>query len=549
MKKSIILFVFLCTTPLFAQPPRLTIVLVVDQLSYHFFKRAAPFFTGAFKELLQNGIVYEQANFPHGMPSTATGHAALSTGTYAHDHGIIGNYWYDLDGSTKHKAYNDAGENTALFMNGGTSLDRGISAKDMLVDGLSDQYMMARNNHDRAVYSFSLKSRAAVGMANHQGKAIWWDTKTGSMTSSKAFFEQLPNWLDMFNKKHPIKEQSTRSWPLMYAASSKPYRFDHARDDRFCSLQVRIQKGMVVLMPKAYGSEEKPEKRYKWFPVTPAANKYVLDCAYTGIRHELPHHKQMLVWISVSSIDKLGHAVGPYNIALFDMLYQLDMQLKHFMYSIKKLLKRKESVAYVLTADHGVMPLPQLLAMDGYPAKRLNSDDIIADLNKHIALTFGIESLIKKYKSPQFFLDELTLRALPQEQQACILKEITDRLKAMPGIKNAWTFDELRDKTYPDHSFEQHFKMQLYLGRSGRITIQTHPYILVTDYAEGTGHKTPYIYDTQVPCILYQPRTLEKKHIASRVWATQLAPTLAHILEIPRPSASMFSVLPGVLYT
>ena len=543
--KSALIFLIV-TSPLFAQPPRLTIVFVVDQCANYFFMKYAPHFKGAFKELLQNGIVYEQANFPHGMPSTSTGHAALSTGTYAHNHGIIGNYWYNPEGTKKLKCYLDLSEDAALFTPDGLSHDRGYSAKNMLVDGVSDQYMMAGKNNDRAVYSFSLKSRAAMGMGNHQGKSIWFDGKTGRMTSSKAFFDVLPDWLNRFNTVHPVVPYHDMSWQLMYSPSSKQYRFDHARDDRFCSFKVTTQKRHITLTPKPGESEKRYAQAYEWFEVVPAENQYVLDCAYSGIRNELPNNKHMLVWISVSGIDKLGHRVGPHNIALIDMLYKLDMQLKSFMRSIQKLVKRKESIAYVLTGDHGIMPLPQLLAMDGYPAQRLNSDEVIAALNEHLKALFSINDLVKAYKAPQFFLDEPKLDVLSPEEQNAILKEIAPFLKSIPGIRHAWTFDELNNTTYPTHSFEEHLKQQLYPGRSGRITVQTHPYVLMTDYSLGTGHKTPYNYDTQVPLIIYRRGMLEKKHIKSKVWMTQLAATLSSILEVPRPSAATFGMLPEI---
>jgi hypothetical protein len=200
----------------------------------------------------------------------------------------------------------------------------------------------------------------------------------------------------------------------------------------------------------------------------------------------------------------------------------------------------------VLTADHGVMPIPQLLAMDGYPAKRLSSDELTLSINTHIKSKFDIDTLIKSYKTPQFFLDEPKLGAVSAEQQRAILKEITQYLKSTPGIRNAWTFDELTNTTYPEHSFEEHFKQQLYPGRSGRITLQTNPYIFLTDYVLGAGHKTPYNYDTQVPLIIYRKNMLEKKHIKSKVWTPQLAATLANILEVPRPSAATFGMLPEI---
>lgn len=205
-------------------------------------------------------------------------------------------------------------------------------------------------------------------------------------------------------------------------------------------------------------------------------------------------------------------------------------------------------MTYLLTSDHGVMPIPQLLAMDGYPARRINSDTLLEQMNTHLKENHGVENLVKAYKTPQFFFDEPKFATLPSQEQRALTKEIIRYLKAVPGIRHAWTFDELNSKTFPTHSFEEHLKQQLYPDRSGRITVQTDPYILLTDYNLGTGHKTPYNYDTQVPLIVYRRGMLEKKRIASKVWTPQVAATLAHILEITRPSAATFGLLPEIAH-
>src|SRR5258708_31371875 len=74
-----------------AQKPKITIIFVVDQMAYSYIPKLRSNFQYGFKTLLDNGINYTNAYHPHGMPATATGHTALSTGTFAKDHGIIAN--------------------------------------------------------------------------------------------------------------------------------------------------------------------------------------------------------------------------------------------------------------------------------------------------------------------------------------------------------------------------------------------------------------------------------------------------------------------------
>ncbi len=215
------------------------------------------------------------------------------------------------------------------------------------------------------------------------------------------------------------------------------------------------------------------------------------------------------------------------------------------MRSIARLIK-KEDTLYVLTADHGCMPIPELLALEGYPAKRVLAPKIMSNLNKEILEQFGVENLVKNYKTPQFFLDEPKLKSLDPEAQANILRTIKQSLQTVPGIKQAWTFDDLKNTTYPIHSFEDNYKQQLYPGRSGLITVQPHPYCPITNHDNGTGHKTPYRYDTGVPLILYRKNALENKRIPQQVWIPQIAPTLAALLDVLKPSSATFDVLPEI---
>lgn len=529
-----------------SQPPRLTVVIVVDQFAHHEMRKYAPYFHGGLKFLADRGVVYDQANVPHGMPSTAVGHAGLSTGAYAHNHGIIGNHWYDRAGEKEFSCNDDTIENAAEFAPNGF-YDDAYSNKPMLVDGISDQYLLEHTGQKRAVFSISIKPRAAIACSGYSGKPIWFDSNAGRMTSSKAFYYELPRWLDRFNENHTIAEEKEIAWRLAYAASNKAYRYAYAFDDRFTDFGIKTTRKMVSLHFKSpKGKASKYRKPHKWFEITPQANQYLLDCAYECAKKELPQHDNMLLWVSLSSFDKLGHRVGPQNIALIDMLYHLDKQLRTFMKAIDRLMKRKESVLYVLTADHGVMPMPELVAQRGYPARRIHAKKVIRKINEDIENQFGIKNLVKHYKAPQFFIDEPLFYAESKENQESIVQLMKKTVENIVGIKQAWTFDELWQATYPAHSVEDHLKQQLYPERSGFLTVLTHPYVLLSDYRLGTSHSTPYNYDTQVPLIWYQKSCYEKKHIPQQVWLTQVPVTLAHIFDIPRPSAAQFDILPGL---
>jgi hypothetical protein len=70
--------------------------------------------------------------------------------------------------------------------------------------------------------------------------------------------------------------------------------------------------------------------------------------------------------------------------------------------------------------------------------------------------------------------------------------------------------------------------------------------MLLSKYKAGTTHESPYNYDTHVPLVIYQPGKYEHISIIKKVYATQLANTLAQILNIQKPPASTAQLLPGI---
>jgi hypothetical protein len=83
-----------------------------------------------------------------------------------------------------------------------------------------------------------------------------------------------------------------------------------------------------------------------------------------------------------------------------------------------------------------------------------------------------------------------------------------------------------------------------YAPRFGDLYILQEPYYLFD--ATGTSHGTPYDYDTHVPLIFYGPG-IKKGVYTTRVAVNDVAPTLAQMLGVERPSGSIGQVLSQIL--
>ncbi len=539
------LFLFLLTHTfcIFATDlPKLTVILIVDQFAYSQLQRLKPHFKAGLKLLTSDGVRFENAYFPHGMPSTATGHAGLNTGTYAKDHGIVGNRWFDEQGN---KVYcdDDSVENAAVFSPDGT-YDYGKSAKLMLVDGLSDQFVLkSLPDTPHHAYAISYKGRSAITTASKLGKALWFDGQAGRFTSSKAYFPALPGWVTKFNNKK-LKDLKSVGWWPVYAINSPAYAWHNQLTYQFTKNKMSLIGTKIPFKDIT----QDPGDQYDPFMQTPTANELLLKLSKRCIKEYINKDKpdRMLLWISISGPDKLGHDYGPDSMEVIDMLYHLDKQLETFIAAAQKKVG-KDDVLFVLTADHGVSPIPELLQKKGYTAAgRIFPEELIIQMNTLITKKYGVDNLIYNFKNPQFYVNMQKFRALDTKIQNNVINDIKNFLITSPGIKRVWTFDELAARCFEPTSIENYFKQQLYPGRSGFITIQSFPYNIVSKYKTGSGHKTPYEYDTHVPLILYQHGTFEKKVIHQKVWTLQLANTLTRILGIQKPSASTFMQLPGL---
>ncbi|CAN5116973.1 alkaline phosphatase family protein [soil metagenome] len=544
MKRNTLLLCFyfiMQSSCLLASRPQVTVIMVVDQFAAHYFSKLGCFFKHGIKELLDNGLVYQNANYPHAMPSTGPGHAALSTGCYPKDHGIVGNNWCTPQGVSVACDDDDPCKAAVINPITGRCYGNGKGPGNIMVDSISDQFMMANQPESpRAVFSVSLKSRSAICTSNRMGKAIWLDGKTGHFTSSKAYFNQLPRWLKQFNQQHNLGSLSKVQWPLFYDRNSPEYDFKNIDNYSFA------QRASIVGTTVSIDHHDKYP--FALFDMTPAANQLIFDLATHCIQTQLQQNpcQELLIWVCLSSLDIVGHTYGPQSREAIDMIYHLDYQIQQFMNKLGTLLNSTD-ILFGLTADHGVSPIPELLEQEGFPtALRINYADLIPALNRTIKNKFDIDALVDNCMSAQLYIKEKKWNSLTTEQQTESISLLKNILQNHRGIKQVWTVQELQERSFPTDAIEFFYKNQIYPGRTGTLIVQPFPYCVIDNHNLGTGHRTPYESDTHVPLILYQKNSFKPQHINQTVWTLQLAPTLANLIGIQKPSACIMPLLPGI---
>lgn len=522
------------------KPPRLTVVLVIDQCAYHYIDKLHTQLKHGLKYLLTHGISYTNAYWHAGQPGTATGHAGLNTGVCASYHGYVSNNWYE---NGKKVGCDDDESDKALVINPKQGVyDYGKSSCRLMVDGLSDQCALQTEPRSTfSVYSVSGKSRSAIATAGFLGKPLWIDPQSGCFTSSKAYFDALPEWVNAFNKNNALDSIGSLVWEPMYPRS--PYAYQFFNIDNY---EYTRAKKTLLGQSLAAPDESNADHPFHLFEKTPRANQYILDCALSCIKQHVSrkHKNRLLLWVCLSPLDKIVHNYGPNSMEAIDMIYHLDKQIQRFMRKTLRIIGKHE-LLFALTSDHGVMPIPEILDDQGMLlAQRIDRVEFIKSINEKIKEKHDIEKLATSYKGQELVLDPAIIDSLDEDKRSAILSSIQTAILATPGIKNAWIVDDLLRLPTQPNTLEDNIKKQVFKGRSGSIVVQPYPYTIITHWQDGTGHKTPYGYDTHVPLIIFHPGKFEKRVVRQRVSPLQLPNTLAEVLNVPKPSASLCEILP-----
>src|SRR5436190_1824756 len=80
--------------------PKLVVMLVVDQMRADYLTRFDRHWRAGFRTLLDEGAVFDNANYPYLTTVTCAGHSTIGTGAFPRTHGMIANNWWRRDTNT-----------------------------------------------------------------------------------------------------------------------------------------------------------------------------------------------------------------------------------------------------------------------------------------------------------------------------------------------------------------------------------------------------------------------------------------------------------------
>lgn len=508
-----------------AETPKLVVAILVDQLRYDYLERFDQHFTtNGFRTFTKDGAFMTFARYPYYPTKTAPGHATFLSGSPPAVHGVIENDWFDK--KTRRSMY--CVEDKSVQGVGTTSSKGQMSPRNFMGTTFSDSM---RTHYGSKVIGISMKDRGAVLPAGKKPTgAYWFESKSALFVSSTYYMNELPAWMQAFNARKLPASYIGKTWT--HLIDKKHYTM---KDDAISEGKLAGEK--TSTFPHTI-NESKGEGAETIMP-TPYGNQLLLELAKAAIEGEkLGQGAQPdVLCVSFSSIDYCGHLFGPDSQEVMDITLRLDRQLAElFTYLDQKI--GMQNVTMVLTADHGVAPIPEQAAQNGYDAARVKDTELMVDLLGKLDQKFGPGKYFLTPKPVEgnlyFNHDLLNEKKLSPNELCNFIREWaldTGKFQAV------YSREQLLDGRTPGQL--GHLVFNGYNAeRSGDVVMVTKPFLLMSGYPSGTSHGTPYSYDTHVPVCFYGSQFKPGRY-ADEFYITDIAPTLSAALRVEQPAASV----------
>lgn len=502
---------------------RLVLLLAIDQLRPDRLDATLP---GGLGRLVREGRLFTEAALDHAMTETCPGHATMLTGSHPGAAGVPANDFFDPETGAEVYCASDPSD-TSRELGG----ENGLSPSKLRVTALGDWLKAARPAS--RVFTVSGKDRGAIMLGGQRPDGAYW-YRAGNpprFTTSRYYRGELPQWAEGFNGSDPPHDGFLAAIPETW--KHRPLASPRAVDD-FEGEATRYSR----TSPHPLRDPDLKQFGEQLF-LSP-----FLDLATLDFTRRLVEAEDLgrgpatdLLGVSLSANDSIGHLYGPWSHEAQDHLERLDLALDGFLDFLEA--RTGGALLVALTADHGVLPLPEWETSQGVekcpvPSGRVGLRElgfrVLARMWWELGPPFGRPRAWLQFANSQVRIDRALAEAqgIPLEAAVAAAKRALERA---PAIAHAWTEAELATAQGPMAALYRHSFVP---GRSGDLVVQVAEGCLLTAYDTGTSHGSPYDYDRRVP-ILFRGPGVEPGSVAGHAATVDIGPSLATALGLPIP--------------
>ena len=482
------------SVPVGAPPPTLVVLLTIDQFRADYLARFGPQLRGGLARLSRGGAWFTDAHQDHAITETAPGHATLLSGRFPRSTGIMMNSL-------------GVSDDLAPLIADGAGL--GASPKRFTGTTLVD--WLRESNERSRVLSVSVKDRGAILPVGRSRGDVYWYSPYGRFTTSRYYRDTLPSWVNTFNARGLPQRYAGTSWTLLLPDSA------YAEQDRV----VAESDGVAVTFP--HPLPDGPEDAASLLRVTPFIDDVTVAFALHGVQALAlgagPHTDVLAV--SLSATDFVGHRFGPDSREMHDQVLRTDRVVGVLLDSLYR-LRDSSRIVVVLTADHGVGPIPEVAAANGaLSATRVNLAPTLVAVRSRLRAA-GVDTLAVDMEQDLVVVRQAAFRKARRSPEP-LIDWVASTLRAIPGVRRVDRFHDLLADSTRDR-VARRWSHQL----PPDVPVAL---VITLDSASSWGgniasHGSSYDHDSHVPVIFYGAGVVPAR-FPEFVRTVDIAPTLA----------------------
>lgn len=456
--------------PLMAQasPPRLVLLIVVDQMRADELFPGGETWPGGFGRLTRNGRVFERAYHGHGHTETATGHAVIATGLHPRLNGIPGKHLRERGSGSSRKPCN---------------LEEGPCDPSWLAVPTLGDRLKVQSPKSRVV-AIAFKPRAALLLGGTRADlTVWIRLDPLRIEVSSRLWLSPPQWLKTVFREATMPDKRFATWTLPWLPAGWAHRPDHGLDE--------ADPGYGTTFPHPI-----PEGRDDLWALSPDADRVVLDLALAAAENlqlgsdEAPD----LLMVSLAATDAVGHLFGPDSLERAATLALLDQRLDRFLETLW--WRTRGEMMVMLTSDHAVTSTVWRLRAEGQSGGRVKATDLASVVSKGLLTQSGLNGCVERVDGPYLWL-------APACRDSRTVAAAASILASHPAVYAAWPVSELSTSTDRVAAllWENTFP-----GRTGEVAFALKPGWHLEDPSTGglgAEHGSPWEPDRWVPLVLW----------------------------------------------
>lgn len=499
--------------------PPLELIVIIDQLASAELLRCERHLDarGGLGRAIRGGTFYERARYPFAATLTAPGHATLATGVAPSEHGVSSNEVWSYEANAMRPSTHDEGAKVLTS-------DERLGPAALRAATVAEELAKATKGSARIV-ALSIKDRGAIFSIGRTGKAFWYESEHGRFTTSTAYAEAIPRWLEDFQNENPI-DVLFAPWTTENAAMYRQWLGDDA--------------GPAESKLGGFGNTfpHDPKKNPTASAVlkfAPALTERLFDLGRAAVEGEEMGKDDVvdLLVLSLSGLDYAGHAFGPRSWEYVDHLLRYDRALGAFLDE----LETRFTVHMMVSADHGIGPSPETLPK-GEKGGRVFTQRLTKELNRALSGRFGAGPWVRNINGSFVYFDASKKKT---DGMAVASDFAVQWLSKHEGIARVVVVEDLRVRGQR-HENEMDQRVALTLGPDVEADLYLVPephYVLDWSVPPGTGshHGSPYDYDTDVPVLIFG-EGVQARRVTDVVDIRRFAPTLAKQLGIAPPKGA-----------